>query len=64
MTPKIKIHGKIKPGFPVYLMADGKAVTTNKKQASAKFPFVIGLIAKGPTLKLNHMAERALQLSE
>ena len=63
MTPKIKIHGKIKPGFPVYLMEDGKAVTTNKNLASTKFPYTIGLIVKGPTLKLNHMAERALQLA-
>jgi hypothetical protein len=64
MTPKIKMHGLIKPGFPVYLMAGGKAVTTDKKQSDPKFPYAIGQINKNRELKLNGMAEEALHLSE
>lgn len=60
--PKIKIHGKIKVGFPVYLLDGGGAVTTNKAQASKVFPFIIGSITDGPALKLNGVAESALKL--
>ena len=62
MPPKIKIYGKIKPGFPVYLVKDEKAITTNKKQSDPRFPFAIGEIDKHSQVQLNGISEDALRL--
>jgi len=62
MPPKIKIYGKIKPGFSVYLMKDEKAITTDKKKSDPRFPFAIGEIDKQSQLQLNGISEDALRL--